>query len=111
MDDPKVDDPLSPLHTPRHPRPLQALAEHRLARRLRHPAADLQFVHPAAYEAQLLFVAPQVAVRLPVGCSRTHARDYAAFPGPLIADPSLFLFTGTTFTYIYTLSLHDALPI
>ncbi len=44
MDDPEVDDPLTPLDTPRHPRTLQTLAEHRLARRLRHPAADRQMV-------------------------------------------------------------------
>jgi hypothetical protein len=77
IDHPKVDDPLTPLHTPRHPRTLQSLAEYRLARRLRHTAADRQMVPAVDHVVQMLDVIPKVAVRLPVRLGLTQHRPPA----------------------------------
>src|SRR5207245_5496507 len=38
-------------------------------------------------------------------------RSFAPTSGPLSVCPTLFVFTATATTEIYTLSLHDALPI
>ena len=87
MDDPKVDDPLPPLHTPSHPRTLQTLAEHRLARRLRHPAADRQVIPPVAHVVQVLDVVPQVAVRVPVRLRLTQHQPTAPDRRRRVQDP------------------------
>jgi hypothetical protein len=52
VDHPQVDDPLTALPLPGHPRLLHPLGEHRLARRLRHPAADRQVIPAVAAMAK-----------------------------------------------------------
>src|SRR3954463_9350561 len=66
MDDPKVHDPLTSRFAPCHPRTSQPSAEHRLARRLRHSAADRHMVAAILRVIQVPDVIPQGTVRLPV---------------------------------------------
>src|SRR3954465_7207951 len=86
-DGPKVHNPLTTLHTPRHPRALQTLAEDRLARRLRHPTADRQMVPAIAHAVPVLDVVPEIAVRVPVRLRLTQHPPTAPDRRRRVQDP------------------------
>ena len=85
MQDPQVHDHLTKLFPPAHPRALQPLREHRLARRPRHPAADRQALTPVAGIIHPPAMAPQVAVRLPE--LRLRGPGHGP-PPPVLSAPS-----------------------